>query len=55
MDIEGFIRMSAQLADNGRPKGQVRDEMPVHHINMDHIRTGIVDTPNFGAELGEIC
>ena len=40
--------------DRGRAEGQVRHEMPVHHIDMDPIGALGFDRADLGAEIGEI-
>ncbi len=46
--------MRAKGFDRGGAEGQVRHEMPVHHIDMDPIGALGFDRADLGAEIGEI-
>jgi hypothetical protein len=47
VDVEGLLRVRAQLLDDGGTDGDVRNEMTVHHVDMDHVRAGRIDSPDF--------
>ena len=55
MDVERLLRVRPErLHDRGTDR-QVRDEMAVHHVDMDPVGAGLVDRANLLAEPGEIC
>ena len=55
MHIKRLAAVAAQGFDNGRSKGQIGDEMAVHHIHMDPIGTGNINGSDLCPELGKIC
>jgi hypothetical protein len=46
--------MGTKRLHGRRAEGQVRHEMPVHHIDMDPVRTLILGGTNLGPEIGEV-
>ena len=46
--------MGPQFLDDRWTECQVRDEMPVHDIDMDHVGTGIVNCPYFLTQTGKV-
>ena len=50
----GSLAWRAQRLHHHGADGEVRDEMPVHHIHMDIIRPSRRDRAHFRAQLGEI-
>jgi hypothetical protein len=41
MNIKEDLGKRAHRFDDLRPKGNIRDEMPVHDVEMEPVRTGI--------------
>ena len=54
MHIERLLRGAPHRLDDDRPEGDVRHEAPVHDIDMDPVRAGLVDGKDFLAEPLEI-
>ena len=52
MHVHDTPDMRAQGRTGGRPKGDIRHEMPVHHIHMHPIRTLILNRATLCAEVG---
>lgn len=46
MDVEDLVGDRAEGVNNEGADGDVRDEAPVHHIDVDPLRTGIIDGLN---------
>ena len=46
--------MAAQRSDHVGPDGEVRHEMPVHHVDVDPVGAGRFHRAHLLAELGEI-
>jgi hypothetical protein len=53
--VERLFRMRTKLLDHGRAEGQVRHEMAVHDIDVDHVGASMVDGPDFLTETGKVC
>lgn len=54
VDIENFFGGFPQRGHDRRAESQVRNEMAVHHIQMDVIGPARVDRRDFSPQLGEI-
>ena len=54
MYIERLVAMRPQRLHDGRADCQVGHEMPVHHIDMDPVGTGVGNRAHLVAETGEI-
>jgi hypothetical protein len=54
MHIHHRFHMGPERLDRRRTKGEVRHEMPVHHIDMHPIGALILDGADLAAEIGEI-
>ena len=54
MDVEGLPREGPDRLDHRGADRDIGDEVPVHHIDMDPVRTGSLDCAYFIAELGKI-
>ena len=54
MRIEQLTGNMAKRLDHGRAKGQVRHEMAIHHIKMDPVRAGAVDSRHLVGETGKV-
>ncbi|MOA65575.1 hypothetical protein D3C78_1920180 [compost metagenome] len=46
--------ITAQSLANQRPNGQVGHVMVIHHIEVDHVRTGLEDPIDLVTQPGEI-
>ena len=53
--VEDFLAVRAHRLDDVGAVGNVGDEMPVHHVEMDPVGAGRIDRAHFSAEIGEIC
>ena len=54
MHIKRLVRMRAQSLYDIRSDGEIGHIMPVHHINMNHIRPGRVNIANSLTQSREI-
>ena len=54
MDVHNGLHMRAERFDGGRAEGEVRHEMPVHHVDMHPVRALRFDRADFLAEIGEV-
>src|SRR5262245_1033061 len=54
MDVERKFRVLSHCRDHGWPERNVIDEMAVHNIEMEPIRTGFLNTTNLNLESGEV-
>ncbi len=54
MHIQHGRHMRADRLHQWRPKGEVRYEMPVHHIDMHPVAALCFDRADFHAETGEV-
>ena len=54
MRVEYLFRMRAHRLDDVGAVGNVGDEMPVHHIEVDPVGAGRIDGAYFLAQSGEI-
>ena len=52
--IESQIGDLADALDHRRTKGQIRHEMPVHHIHMEHRHSRDFDSMNLVSQAGKI-
>ncbi len=52
--VEGQVSRLAQGLDYGRPNGEVRDEMAVHDIDMNHGGATFGGTTDLVRQMGEI-
>ena len=55
MHIKWFFRMGTQGLHDARSNREIWHIMPVHHINMDHIRPSRINIANGLPERGKIC
>lgn len=53
--IEESVRVSSDGLDHRRSEGYVGDEHPVHNIEVDPVRAGLVCPGDLLAESGEVC
>ena len=53
--IEESVRVSSDGLDHGRSERYVGDEHPVHNIEVDPVRAGLVCPGDLLAESGEVC
>ncbi len=51
MHVEDLFRSRADRLHHIGAKGDVRNEMPVHHVKVDPVGAGRVDGADFLAEL----
>ena len=54
VDVEGLGGVRAQRLHDSRADGEVRHEMPVHHVDVDPVRPGGIDSADFLAQPCEI-
>ena len=54
MHVKQLGGVRAQRLHHHRPDGDIGDEMPVHHVDMDPVGTGSVDSAHFLAQPGKI-
>jgi hypothetical protein len=54
MGVEDLPGVRAHRLDDVGAIGNVRNEMPVHHVEMDPVGAGGIDGADFFAEFGEI-
>ena len=54
MHIHDRVDVLADRCAKRRTKGQVRHEMPVHHVDVDPIRALRLNGFDFRAKIGEI-
>ena len=54
MHVKQKARPGAQRADNGGADCNIGYKVPVHHINMQHIRAGLLHTAHFLRKLRKI-
>ena len=54
MRVEDLLGVRAHRLDDVGAVGNVRHEMPVHHVEMDPVGAGRIDGADFLAQLGEI-
>ncbi len=54
MHVEHLLGPGPDAFDEARPEGDVRHEMPVHHIDMHPVAARFVDGADFLAEACEI-
>ena len=54
MHVERLLRPGPDALDEARPERDVRHEMPIHHIDMNPVASGVVDRADLLAEAGEI-
>ena len=54
MDVEGLGAVGFQRFDHRRADGDVRHEMPVHHVDMNPVGTGAVDRAHLFAQPRKI-
>ena len=52
--IHHRLDVLADRLDQGRAKGEVRNEMTVHHVHVDPVRAFGLDRFDLGSEIGEI-
>ena len=55
MDVERQARVRAQRLDDRGAKGQHRDEMPVHHVDVNEVRARSFHGPRLASQRGEVC
>jgi hypothetical protein len=53
--IEREVGRFAQRLHDRRPDGQVRNEMAVHDVDVNHGCAAFDGTGNLLAEVGEVC
>jgi len=54
MDGERLGRVRAERLHHHRSDGEVGDEMPVHHVDVNPVGAGRVDGADLLAQFGEI-
>ena len=54
MRVEDLLGVRAHRLDDIGTVGNVGDEMPVHHVEMDPVGAGGIDGADLVAQLGEI-
>ena len=54
MDIKREFGHFSQTRDNGRTHGDVGNEIAVHHVHMNPVRTGFFDGQNFLTQLAAV-
>jgi hypothetical protein len=54
MNIERKFRVLSYRRDHGWPERNVIDEMAVHDVEVEPIRTGFLDATNLNLESGEV-
>ena len=54
MAVEDLRRRAADRLDDRRPEGDVRHEMPIHHVEMDPVGARGVDGAHLFAEAREV-
>ena len=54
MHVHDRLDMRAERLDRRGAEGQVRHEMPVHHVDMDPVGALRLDGADLGPEIGEI-
>ena len=54
VDVEHFLGVRAQRLHDRGSDSDVRDEMPVHHVDMNPVGAGGVDGAHLLAEPGEV-
>ena len=54
MHVEDLLRRRADRLHDVGTEGDVGDEMPVHHVEMDPVGAGGVDGADFLTQFGEI-
>jgi hypothetical protein len=54
MRIEYFVRVRTKSRNHIRTESNIRDEMAVHHIEMNPITSIAVNGLDFRAELGKV-
>ena len=54
MYIHRFISVRLERFHNTRTNRDVRHIVPVHHIHMDPVRTGIINRANLLAKFGKV-
>ena len=54
MHVERLVAVWAQRLDHVRSDREVRDVMPVHHVDMNPVRTRLVDRAHLFAQRGKI-
>ena len=54
MNIKRKFRVLSHRRDHGGPERDVIDEMSVHDVEMEPIRTSFLDTTNLDLESGEV-
>ena len=54
MDVEGLGAVRTQRLHHARPDGDVGDEVPVHHVDMNPVGAGGVDRAHLLAESGKV-
>jgi hypothetical protein len=54
MDFQRQARYPPERLDNRRPHRKIRHEVPIHYVNMDAIRPGLLGLVDLLAQLGKI-
>jgi hypothetical protein len=54
MDVQRYGRHALQRADDGNPDGDIRDEVPVHDVNVNQVGASPFDSPHRVAKGGEV-
>lgn len=54
MCLKGFLRVRANRCDDIGAKGQVGDELSVHHVKLNDVDARFIERMNFLAKFGEI-
>ena len=54
MHVEHFLGVRAQRLHHAGADRDIRNEMPIHHVDVDPIGAGVIDRAYLFAELGEV-
>ena len=54
VDVERLAAVLANGLQNHRSERHVRNEMPIHYVDMDPVRTGCIDGAHLFAEPREV-
>jgi len=54
VDIEGLVRSGPDRPDQGRAEGDVRDEVPVHYVQVEGIGPARLRLPDRPPEVREV-
>ena len=55
MHVKKHIRRLAQRLQNGNTYGNIGNEQPVHHVEVEIVGSSVFDIINILNEVGKIC